>query len=514
MALAVAATALTGSATGNDCNEQIVVTNSGRDLGLASGRLVAANYAWGTFEVYNSPGWTHGGGGTAQLVTVGHCGQIAVSRRGTAPNFTLDLWDLTGPVPALQSSVPHPNATSIDLVHYDSSSCNQSFFITYLLVGNSLTSTVEIYWITWDEQLGYSFTKNPYAPDLTSSAEDFGWDVDGVIVGNELMVGVGAPRADDLAVNGGRVEFWSLPLVTGGTWTSRGSISSSQAGAEFGTSVALDHDAARGRYTAVVGSPLDSQNGSDAGAVTFFEDNPTTGLFQQTGVHLGTPGTNLGFAIAMRDGQALAGAPAISSPALAGSFNLYEWDGNQYAFQGSPCYAHSSPGDGFGFAVALEQAPSGTSASLAAVSAPTHISGPRVAVFDLDNLYTWPVTDLGQGLPGILGGLPQIEVTGPSCLDPNQNISLKLTSNYANALTFYVIGVSQLNAPFAGGTMVPFPNVIVGLATNSQGKITRAGPYPPNTPLISLYFQFWITAPTDSLTGFTATNGVLLAPPS
>jgi hypothetical protein len=71
-----------------------------------------------------------------------------------------------------------------------------------------------------------------------------------------------------------------------------------------------------------------------------------------------------------------------------------------------------------------------------------------------------------------------------------------------------VIGVSQINAPFKGGTLVPQPMLLVFLATNPVGDLNLAFLWPAGVPAgKSLLFQYWISDPGAS-NGVSASNGL------
>ena len=72
-----------------------------------------------------------------------------------------------------------------------------------------------------------------------------------------------------------------------------------------------------------------------------------------------------------------------------------------------------------------------------------------------------------------------------------------------------VIGLSAINVPFKGGTLVPSPDILItGLASNSLGLLSLGGTWPSGIPSgTKFWFQEWITDPAAVL-GFSATNGL------
>jgi hypothetical protein len=117
-----------------------------------------------------------------------------------------------------------------------------------------------------------------------------------------------------------------------------------------------------------------------------------------------------------------------------------------------------------------------------------------------------PWTNLGQGL----AGSTQSVLRASGSLVFNDPVSLCVSNAPPSSPAVLVIGGSQLNAPFFGGTLVPFPNVFFfGLASNTDGQVQLSGPLsnvlPPNSEIV---MQFWI-ADGATPAGFASTNGVV-----
>lgn len=119
---------------------------------------------------------------------------------------------------------------------------------------------------------------------------------------------------------------------------------------------------------------------------------------------------------------------------------------------------------------------------------------------------TAPWTDLGQGLAGG-AGLPLLVGTGPMC--EGSAFSLSLTNALPNATAALVLGASALNAPFAGGTFVPNPDLIFfGLPTGAAGAIGLTGALPAAFPPgFELVLQYWIVDAAGPQ-GYAASNGL------
>ena len=117
-----------------------------------------------------------------------------------------------------------------------------------------------------------------------------------------------------------------------------------------------------------------------------------------------------------------------------------------------------------------------------------------------------PWMNLGGVLPGDAGA-PHLFPSGS--LLPAQPVTLKLTQAKPLAPATLIAGLSQLGAPFKGGTLVPQPTFLIGgLLTNGAGTITLTTPWPAGLPSgVSVHLQYWIVDGTGSA-GFTASNGV------
>jgi len=115
-------------------------------------------------------------------------------------------------------------------------------------------------------------------------------------------------------------------------------------------------------------------------------------------------------------------------------------------------------------------------------------------------------TDLGSGLAG-LHGVPAF--SGCGTLAAGDPVKLALSGARENSFAHLFVGVSALNAPFKGGTLVPSPDVtILFLPTGPAGTLNLAGTMPGGLPSnFSLYLQFWINDPAGPA-GFAASNAL------
>ncbi|MCB9897052.1 MAG: hypothetical protein H6825_03495 [Planctomycetes bacterium] len=99
-------------------------------------------------------------------------------------------------------------------------------------------------------------------------------------------------------------------------------------------------------------------------------------------------------------------------------------------------------------------------------------------------------TDLGNGLAGA-GGEPLLVGTG--MLGPDAPTSLDLTNANGSATAALFVGLSAINAPFKGGTIVPAPDLVVIVTTPPTGEIPLAFVWPDTAPVgVPIYLQWAI----------------------
>jgi hypothetical protein len=112
------------------------------------------------------------------------------------------------------------------------------------------------------------------------------------------------------------------------------------------------------------------------------------------------------------------------------------------------------------------------------------------------------VTDLGFAKPGS-GGTPELAVSytkSPALLHVD---SIGLPGLQAGAL---FLSTTQLNAPFKGGVLVPFPDFKIFLVSSPAGQLPLALPVSFSFPTgLVLYAQEWFK---NGGPGYAATNGV------
>ncbi|HEX5009736.1 MAG TPA: S8 family serine peptidase [Planctomycetota bacterium] len=122
---------------------------------------------------------------------------------------------------------------------------------------------------------------------------------------------------------------------------------------------------------------------------------------------------------------------------------------------------------------------------------------------------TW--TSTGAGLSGTQG-VPQLSGTGSLVAD--EPASLAISQGRPGALAVLVIGLSALDAPFKGGTLVPHPDLLLGgLLLDGSGALVLNGPWSPGLPGgTSVLFQAWIPDAVATK-GYAASQGLKATTP-
>ena len=133
-------------------------------------------------------------------------------------------------------------------------------------------------------------------------------------------------------------------------------------------------------------------------------------------------------------------------------------------------------------------------------------TGTAVNVFwDALALGASPWTSVGSGLAGT-AGVPLIDGDGP--LVAGEPVSIALQDARPNSTAWLVIGLSALNAPFKGGTLVPDADLLFALPTGPLGALELPAVWPAGLPSgFSLWFQWWIQDPVGPV-GFAASAGL------
>jgi hypothetical protein len=119
--------------------------------------------------------------------------------------------------------------------------------------------------------------------------------------------------------------------------------------------------------------------------------------------------------------------------------------------------------------------------------------------------------DLGQALPGP-DGAP--DLVGLGVFASNEPVSLRVMNGRPLASAALVIGGFAANLPHAGGTLVPWPDVVVtGLVLDAEGCLTLDSTVPEGVqPNQAVVVQCWISDDGNPA-GYTATNAVTATAP-
>jgi hypothetical protein len=137
------------------------------------------------------------------------------------------------------------------------------------------------------------------------------------------------------------------------------------------------------------------------------------------------------------------------------------------------------------------------------------VVGPTNPAYPETDDCTWQ--DLGNALAGVSGD-PALEGTGT--LIASTPVTLTLTNAAPFAFHAIYMGISTIYLPFKGGTLVPAPDLFIGLfSTDASGTEVFPGTWPPGLPSGAMFFfQDWIIDPAGPL-GFAASNALKATQP-
>ncbi len=119
-------------------------------------------------------------------------------------------------------------------------------------------------------------------------------------------------------------------------------------------------------------------------------------------------------------------------------------------------------------------------------------------------------TNLGHALAGT-NGTPLL--TGTGALTSGSTVHWTLTNARNSATAWLVIGFSQIGFPFAGGLLVPSPDIVLPTATTSLGGFVLDVFVPASLPSgQTISTQVWILDPLG-IAGFAASNAIASTAP-
>ncbi len=271
--------------------------------------------------------------------------------------------------------------------------------------------------------------------------------------------------------------------------------------AYFGSELCL-----RGDLLAV-GAEHDTILLPETGSVTVFRR--LCGSFEREAILLPPllidDGDRFGDAVAIDGDVLVVGATfqTVTGASFGGAATVYRHDGFGWQYEQQLEKTVPQQTSYFGFAVDVEGDEIVVGARLDNEGG---ISSGAVFVFEGTPVYE-PWATLGAGLAGF-AGVP--ELVGAGTLTAVSAFQLSLGCGNAFAPVALVVGVSALNAPFKGGTLVPNPDLIVfGLSTDNRGELVIPATWPAGVPASTpVYLQAWITDAAGPV-GFAASNGAV-----
>ncbi|GJM23161.1 MAG: hypothetical protein DHS20C15_30760 [Planctomycetota bacterium] len=127
-------------------------------------------------------------------------------------------------------------------------------------------------------------------------------------------------------------------------------------------------------------------------------------------------------------------------------------------------------------------------------------------------VHVGPFVSLGQGLAGAGGVTPQLR--GKGSLASGGSFTLDVIGALPGAMNTVVYSLTNLSAPFKGGTLIPAPDffiggALIGVDGSRQLNLGLPGGVPSG---LDVFLQFWITDPSG-FSGFSSTNGLKATTP-
>lgn len=260
----------------------------------------------------------------------------------------------------------------------------------------------------------------------------------------------------------------------------------------FGACVSIDGD------VIAIGAPEAGPKGKHSGAAYVFD--ASTGeqvhyLFPADGHVFANFGSSVGV-----DGQdVFIGSPQNNTGGLFSAGSVYLYDADSGSLVDKLVSSDVAALDEFGGAVSISE---GVLVAGAARDDDNGDASGSTYVFGGNDVWQ----DLGGAKPGS-NGLPAL-VGGGSMLG-GESVTLEVHNGPAFATAHLVMGLTDLSAPFKGGTLVPNPDWILSPFTlDGTGGFFSSYAWPVGIPSgTDSYYQFWIS---DSGATFilSATNGL------
>ena len=132
-------------------------------------------------------------------------------------------------------------------------------------------------------------------------------------------------------------------------------------------------------------------------------------------------------------------------------------------------------------------------------------------VSDLIDIYRDTWFDLGLGLAGDGDVTPQL--AGNGNLVAGTPAVLTLSDALPGSQAWLFLGLSQIDVPFRGGTLVPSTDFLFpALPINGSGELVIGANWPPLPSGTAVYFQYWVVDPAGPF-GASASNGLVATTP-
>jgi len=360
-------------------------------------------------------------------------------------------------------------------------------------VNGSLSGSVYVF-----ERLGAGWTQTARLDPSDGGSDDlFGGGA--LCLDGDVAV-IGAPWDDAAGASSGAVYVFTRL----GSWTRTDKLVAPgiEANDEYGTAAALDGD------TLLVGARRDDTIDLFAGAVHVYTRSGTSWTLGTT--LLASDGEfvdGFGATVALAGDRALVGAPAADGAGPdTGAVYVLDRGPSGWSESGRLVPAAGTTFDAFAEALAFD----GTRA-LAGAPAPLPPSfGPSPGVSGSAHVFLAPADDAWTDLGGALSGLTTPVASGSGLTCPGETLAVSLEDAAAPVASAHlVVGTFALEAPFAGGTMVPAPQLVALALPLVGGGVTVTSDWPDvaagaDVPVL---VQFWMEDASGPA-GWTASNAL------
>jgi len=317
---------------------------------------------------------------------------------------------------------------------------------------------------------------------------------------------VGAPGHDVFGGQDGAAHVFLRDPDSG--WTAVAQLSSFLPGAQLGSAVALSP-----AFAAAGGPFADAGGAQDEGLLVISRWDG--GHYSEPALIPGTASSLAGSSLAADELRVYFGCPGwgglFDEQPAAGLLRGYAFLPEPPSFQLWPGSAaigvtpvgQAGPGDAAGRSAAVD----GTRLVFGAPGRDGVLPDTgAIFVYDL-GVPAWSWDDFSiAGALGPSGGGAGLFATGSLCA--GDGVALLLHHALPNTPVALVIGFSELDAPFLGGTLIPSPDAIVYLPTDAAGDVHADGAIPRNLPAgTDLWMHAWWPDPGGPA-GFAASNAL------